>query len=175
MDSRPLQSLLRDLTRRARDAGWSDAEWARQTGMAKETLCRLRSRSSCDFATLHALSAALGVSLQILDVDPPTTTEGHWPAEVDRALELRLSDRALSGSTRPEDWRSLGPSFFVAGLAVVLASVTGFDRPRYLALAEALHPGATELPVFARWLEGTPLPPARFLPPIFAALERVAP
>jgi hypothetical protein len=67
-------------------------------------------------------------------------------------------------SNRLEDWRPLGPSFFLAGLAVALASVRGFDRRRYLDLAEALHPGATEPRVFAKWLAETPLPPARFLP-----------
>ena len=32
------------------------------------------------------------------------------------------------------------------------------------ALAEVLHPGATEVPVFARWLKRSPLRPSRFLP-----------
>ncbi len=69
-----------------------------------------------------------------------------------------------SRSTRVESWRELGPSFFLAGLAVIVASVPGFDRRSYLDLAETLHPGASEPRVFAKWLAETPLPPARLLP-----------
>jgi hypothetical protein len=34
---------------------------------------------------------------------------------------------------------------------VMLAGHSGFDRPAYLALAEALHPGATAVEQFERW------------------------
>ena len=93
---------------------------------------------------------------------------------VDRSLEARLVDLLGSGSTRIGDWRPLGPQFFLAGLAVMLASLPEFDRSKYLDLAEALHPGATEPRVFAKWLAETPLPPARFLPMLEAALRRAA-
>jgi hypothetical protein len=66
------------------------------------------------------------------------------------------------------------PSFFLAGLAVTMASVPGFDRPSYLDLAEALHPGASEPRVFAKWLAETPLPPARLLPMLQAQLDHAA-
>ena len=52
----------------------------------------------------------------------------------------------------------------MAGLAVMLAGVDGFDRPGLLALAEVLHPGAGEPEVFSRWLQRSPLRPYRFLP-----------
>lgn len=161
----PVQTLLRTLSGVARDAGWSDAEWARRSGLPKETLCRLRSRSNCDVATLAALSSALGRQLTAADPSTrPALATGLWPIDVDRRFESRLIDLLRSHSTREAEWRELGPGFFLAGLAVMLASVPGFDRRRYLDLAESLHPGASEPRVFAQWLADTPLPPARLLP-----------
>jgi len=166
--------LLDALTEAARDAGWSDAEWARRSGLPKETLCRLRSRSTCDLATLHALSRAVGKRLTVDEPAARTSEDGLWPALVDRQLESILLDVLSTRSSRAQDWRPLGPSFFLAGLAVTLASVPGFDRRRYLELAEALHPGATEPRVFAKWLAETPLPPARFLPMLQARSDHAA-
>lgn len=170
----PMANLLGALSRMARDAGWSDAEWARRSNVPKETLCRLRSRSNCDLATLAALSHALG---RQLTVGLPMTRNhagGLWPVVVDRRLEARLVDLLRSRSTRVERWRELGPSFFLAGLAVTVASVPGFDRTSYLDLAEALHPGASEPRVFAKWLAETPLPPARLVPMLQAQLDHAA-
>jgi hypothetical protein len=56
----------------------------------------------------------------------------------------------------------------MAGLAVMLAGAPGHDRSALLELAERLHPGATEPPVFARWLERSPVRPSRFLPAVKA-------
>lgn len=96
------------------------------------------------------------------DEAPPGTRE-HWPV-VDRKLEAALVEAACSGNTCAADWRHLGPPFFLAGLAVMLASVRGFDRTQYLKLAETLHPGASVPRVFQKWLDETPLSPSRFLP-----------
>lgn len=170
----PLAHLLEALTRAARSAGWTDAEWARRSGLPKETLCRLRSRSTCDLATLHALSRAVGRRLTIDEPRTRTSADGLWPALVDRRLESKLVEVLGTRSSRTEDWRPLGPSFFLAGLAVTLVSVPGFDRRVYLDLAEALHPGATEPRVFAKWLAETPLPPSRFLPMLQARLNHAA-
>jgi len=74
---------------------------------------------------------------------------------VDRHLESKLLDVLGTRSSRVEDWRPLGPSFFLAGLAVTVASVPGFDRRRYLDLAESL-------------------PPARFLPMLQARSSHAA-
>ena len=171
----PVQSLLRALSGVARDAGWSDAEWARRSGVPKETLCRLRSRSNCDLATVAALSHALGKQLTLGE---PTVararSSGLWPTVVDRRLEARLVDLLHSRSTGEAEWRALGPAFFMAGLAVMVASVQGFDRRSYLDLAESLHPGASEPRVFERWLADTPLPPARLLPMVRSELNHAA-
>ena len=99
---------------------------------------------------------------------------GLWPTVVDRRFEARLIDLLRSGSTSEAKWRELGPRFFLAGLAVMLASVPGFDRRRYLDLAESLHPGASEPRVFEKWLADTPLPPARLLPMVQSQLNHAA-
>jgi hypothetical protein len=169
-----LSDLLTSLTLTARHAGWSDAEWARRSGMPKETLCRLRSRSTCDFATLDALARSVGATLGVLERADQTTSNGLWPAVVDRQLEQRLVDVLGTGTTRPEDWRPLGPPFFLAGLAVTLASVPALRRREYLDLAETLHPGASEPRVFAEWLAETPLPPSRLLPMLEAGFRSAA-
>jgi hypothetical protein len=169
-----LSDLLDTLTAAARQAGWSDAEWARRSGMPKETLCRLRSRSTCDFATLDALARSVGATLVAKERADRTSANGLWPAVVDRQLEARLVDVLGTGTTRPEDWHTLGPPYFLSGLAVTLASMPSLRRREYLELAEALHPGATEPRVFARWLAETPLPPSRFLPMLDAAFHRAA-
>lgn len=169
-----LGTLLLDLTGRARQLGWSDAEWSRRSGVPKETLCRLRSRSSCDLATLSSLAAAVGAEVVVRSTATRSTADERWPRTVDRALESQLLQLVSTGTTRPEDWRPHGPGFFLAGLAMMLASVPRLDRPRYVALAEALHPGASDPRVFSQWLEATPLPPSRFLPMLQGETSRAA-
>lgn len=165
-----MKPLLTELTTRARQRGWSDAAWARHAALPGETLCRLRSRSNCDLGTLAALADALAVTLAAVEPPSAVTPDGRWPEKVDRAYEARLLELITSGSTDAAEWRRAGPPFFLAGLAVALASVTGFDRPRYLELADALHTRATEPAVFERWLAATPLRLARFLPMVVARL-----
>jgi hypothetical protein len=169
-----LTAVLGALSAVARRAGWSDAEWARRSGLPKETLCRLRSRSTCDFATLDALARAVNATFEVSARTRRTSADGRWPAVVNRSLEATLAGVLGSRSTRISDWRPLGPPFFLAGLAVTLASLPELDRQKYLDLAEALHPGATEPRVFAKWLAETPLSPSRFLPMLAAELRRAA-
>ncbi len=56
----------------------------------------------------------------------------------------------------------------------MLASISGADRRGLLALAESLHPGATEPTVFAQWLQRSPLRPSRFLPMLAQAAKHAA-
>src|SRR6266851_8262470 len=86
------------------------------------------------------------------------------PKSFDRDYEDDLLALCASGDTDPDAWRSHGPGFFMGGLAVVLASARGFERERYLRLAEILHPGVSSPEAFAMWLKRSPLRPARFLP-----------
>lgn len=163
--STPLKNLLDSLTRDARRLGLTDAAWAGRAGLRKESLSRLRRRDTCDFATLHALAEAVGARV---DVQPAQTAglspDGHFPAAVNRDLEERLADLCAQDETDPSRWTELGPPFFMAGLAVMLAGAPGHDRSALLELAERLHPGASEPAVFARWLERSPVRPSRFLP-----------
>lgn len=139
----------------------SDAGWAQAAGLPPETLSRLKRRASCDLATLDALAASVGYTLLAVPAVPPRTE----PEErYDREREEALLELCASGNTDPELWRARGSGFFMGGLAVMLAGVQGFDRERYLRLAEALHPGVSTPEVFALWLEQSPLRPARFLP-----------
>jgi len=160
-----MHSVLSNLRQEARRRGLNDSSWAAAAGLRKETLSRLRGRATCDFATLEALARAVGATLTVASGPPVATTpDGHFPAAVDRDYEARLLALSASGTLDPEAWRGAGPLFFIAGLAVMLAGVRGFDRGRCLALAEALHPGSGSPEVFARWLARSPLRPSRFLP-----------
>ena len=159
-----LAGLLADLTAAARQQGWSDSAWARRAGLRKESLCRLRSRSDCDLATLTALATAVGQRLVVRRSGPGSTTaDGHFPATLDREDEERLVRLAASADLSAALWDHAGPRFFMAGFAVLLASLRGFDRPALLALADHLHVGSTSAGVFAVWLERSPLDTARLL------------
>jgi len=151
----------------ARRMGLTDTAWAACAGVSKETLSRLRGRSSCDLATLEALAASVGSRLD-LERQSPTglTPDGHFPAAVPRDLERQLLCLAAHGGTDPRVWRHLGPPFFMAGLAVMLAGAPGQDRSALFDLAEQLHPGVSEAAVFDRWLARSPLRPTRFLPAV---------
>jgi hypothetical protein len=136
--------------------------WARAAGVPKETLSRLKSQPSCDLRTLAALAAAAGY---VITMTPAAAAEtSDFPRALTRELEMQLLNLAASGNTDNTVWRQHGSTFFMSGLAVLLAGARGFDREKYLRLAEDLHPGASTPEVFARWLKQTPLRAARFLP-----------
>jgi hypothetical protein len=163
------------LTRRARSLGLTDSEWAKRAGVRKETLSRLRRRQSCDFETLRLLAEAVGARVGVVEVQAPASTpDGHLPARIDRDYEDRLVDLCVSGELDVARWAGAGPRFFMAGLAVMLASSRNFDRRGLLALAEHLHPGASEPAVFSRWLQRSTLRPTRLLPLIDARLAHAA-
>ncbi|MGD0504824.1 MAG: hypothetical protein ABSD02_18970 [Steroidobacteraceae bacterium] len=160
-----LKELMDSLTVAARNKGLNDASWASAAGFSKETLSRLRRRSSCDLSTLMALAHAAGAKLSVtVAAQPATTSDGHFPSELSRDYERQLLVLCASRQLDPGVWAAAGPAFFMAGLAVMLASNADADRRGLLALAEVLHPGATEVPVFAHWLKRSPLRPSRFLP-----------
>jgi DNA-binding phage protein len=160
-----LASLLDSLTVAARNKGLNDSAWASAAGFSKETLSRLRRRRSCDLSTLLALAEAAGASLSVSAAAQPTiTSDGHFPVDLSRDYEQRLLTLCASRTLDPAAWAAAGPAFFMAGLAVMLAGTADADRRGLLGLAEILHPGATELPTFAKWLKRSPLRPSRFLP-----------
>lgn len=170
-----LPQLLDALTRAARLRGLSDTEWAARAGLRKETLSRLRRRSSCDFATLDALAAVVGAHIEVVEDNlPQVSDDGHFPAQVHREYEERLLDLCASRTLEPQRWAELGPRFFMAGLAVMLASVAELDRRGLLLLAEQLHPGASDPSVFERWLKRSPVRPSRFLPMLAMEMKHAA-
>jgi hypothetical protein len=163
--SMTLQAILEQLTRAARALQLSDTHWAARAGIRKETLSRMRGRTSCDLATLQALAEVVGSGVTIEDhVRPISTPDVRFPVRVDREFEERLLALCASGDLSPARWRHLGPDFFMAGLAVMVASAPGFDRRALLDLAERLHAGSAKVEVFAEWLERSPVRPSRFLP-----------
>jgi hypothetical protein len=170
-----LAALLDTLTRAARSKGFNDSAWAAAAGFSKETLSRLRHRNSCDLSTLIALGEAAGARLTVVTASQPVATDdGHFPKELSREYEDRLLTLCASRRLDAAEWAAAGPAFFMAGLAVMLAGTADADRRGLLALAEILHPGATEVPVFARWLKRSPLRPWRFLPMLTVAIKHTA-
>ena len=154
--------LLDQMSAAAKSRFATDAEWAEASGLPKETLSRLKGRASCDLRTLAALAESLGYVLRALPA-PDGSGGAHLPEKPGRDYEEKLLDLAASGSTSAEVWASHGPRFFMGGLAVMLASAKGFERERYLRLAESLHPGVSTPEVFAMWLRQSPVRASRFL------------
>ncbi len=154
--------LVRQMSEAARAKFSTDAGWAEASGLPKETLSRIRSSASCDLRTLGALAKAAGYTL----VAVPESMHGDERAtgKFGRDHEDRLLDLAASGNVDPHVWRGHGPGFLMGGLAVTLASSRGFERERYLRLAETLHPGVSTPDVFAMWLKTSQVRPSRFLP-----------
>lgn len=160
-----LTELLRTLTQAARLAGYNDQRWAAAAGIRKETLSRIRRKASCDFTTLEALADAVGMSVQAVQgTAHQHGSSRHTPSRWDRAAESRVLALCASGNLTDEAWRAAGPAFFMAGIAVMLASAPDMPRDKLLDLAEGLHPGMTRPDVFKLWLERSPLRPARFMP-----------
>lgn len=167
-----LTSLLKTMDAAVAARNWSDRKWAAEAGVRPETVSRLRSRGNCDLSTLEALADAVGLRLfagpnpdsRESSPDSGSAVLRHMPAKYGREEEGALLDLCSEREPHPDRWRSAGPSFFMGGLAVMLAGARGYDRSRYLALAEALHPGITEPEVFSAWLVQSPVRPSRFLP-----------
>lgn len=154
--------LLDQMSLAAKARFRTEASWAKASGLPKETLSRLKTQPSCDLRTVGALAQAAGFTLVAV---PATTREkDHVPGKAGRDYEDKLLDLAASGNTDPEVWRGYGAGFLMGGLAVMLASARGFERERYLRLAEALHPGVSTPEVFGMWLKKSPVRPSRFLP-----------
>ncbi len=89
--------------------------------------------------------------------------DDDFPQHLTRDDEQKLLDLCASRSLEIRSWAKMGSPCFMAGVAVMLASVAGFDRCSLLALAERLYPGASQPATFARWLKHSPLQPSRFL------------
>jgi hypothetical protein len=60
-----------------------------------------------------------------------------------RVAEKTFVDLCAHFPPDAELWKGLGDAEFLAGVAIMLAGHSGFDRAAYLALAESLSPGAS--------------------------------
>lgn len=170
-----LSEILARMTQFARMRGLNDSQWSARAGLPRETLSRLRRRTNCDLATLVSLADASGARLAVVASAPvQTTQDGHFPDRVDRDYEMRLLELAASRDYEPESWLALGPAFFMAGLAAMLASSRGANRNALLTLADKLHPGMSQPDVFNAWLVRSPVKPSRFLPMFRTALRHAA-
>jgi DNA-binding phage protein len=170
-----LAPLVAALSREATARGLSDSAWARAAGIPRESLSRLRRRGDCNLSTLTRLAGALEHDWQLTPrVQQALSEDGHFPSPYSRDLEERLLQLCASGDLAPERWRRVGPAFFMAGLAVLLAGSNLCPRRPYLELAEQLHPGSTEPACFGRWLARSPVQAVRFLPQFEQALSHAA-
>jgi hypothetical protein len=170
-----LETVLQSLARRARERGLTDSAWAARADIRKETLSRLRGRPSCDFSTLQSLAEAVGVSIGVIEGQRTgLAADDGFPDRLDREYEDQLLELCASGDLGLPRWRRLGPPFFMAGLAVMLASSPNCDRRSLLDLAESLLAGSTQVEVFGSWLERSPVRPSRFLPMLDARIRHAA-
>ena len=80
-----------------------------------------------------------------------------------RRSEERLIELCANGDFRLSRWLRAGDTRTLAGVAAILASVEGFDRPRMLALAERLSPGMSSPHGFNQWLGGASVQVGRFV------------
>jgi hypothetical protein len=164
--------LFDSLRALARQRFASDAQWARASGIPAETLSRLRTRLTCDVRTLWALADGAGCTLVAVPV--VSQANASRQQQFGREDESALIDLCASRNLDSAHWRALGDAFLMGGLATLLASAHGFDRARYLRLAESLHAGVTTPEVFALWLKRSPIRPARFLPMLRARLAHAS-
>ena len=88
-----------------------------------------------------------------------------------RRAEERVVELCAGGDFRPSRWLRAGDAQTLAGVATMLASESGFDRARMLALAERLHPGMSQPAAFGRWLAHAPVHAARLLPMLAARMR----
>jgi hypothetical protein len=155
----PLKNMLETMGNEARRANLSNADWAARAGVRAETLSRLKQRGDCDLATLAALAEAVNLRVTLVP-----RLKMSLPTQFDRDDEERLLALCSSRSLDLAQWQAAGSRFFTAGVAMLLASVDGFDRHAWLQLAEALYPGMGSIDTFRVWLKKSPLRPSRFLP-----------
>ena len=131
---------------------------------------------------LHGATDAAAIVIDAVEraeVDPAysapgVTADGRFPMKTDRDYEERLAGLCASRTFDRERWRRAGPGFFMAGIAVMAASASEFDRRALLELAEDLHAGSSQVGVFALWLKDSPVRPSRFLPMAIAAVRHAA-
>ncbi len=98
----------------------------------------------------------------------PPAIAREMPSNWDRATEREYGLLCASGSTEVARWTTVGPRYFSAGIAMLMASTMDADRAAYLALSRALWPGMSKLQEFEAWVRLSPAKPSSFLPRVRA-------
>jgi hypothetical protein len=158
----PARGRLLDALRSGPDSGVHLRELARGAGLSlsslQKELDRLHSlgvlrRASKANRVLHVLRRRDPFVKLLLAaataLDLRTTRFKAMPAD-------REAEEAFVGFCAhfPPDaglWRQSGDPEFLAGVAVMLAGHSGFDRASYLALAETLCPGSSSVEQYENW------------------------
>ena len=158
----PARGRLLDALRSGPDSGVHLRELARGAGLSLSSLQKELDRLS-SLGVLKRASKANRV-LHVLRREDPFV---RLLLAAATALELRSARFEAIPSDRdteeafvglcahfPPDaglWRQFGDPEFLAGVAVMLAGHSGFDRASYLALAEALYPGSSAVEQYEKW------------------------
>lgn len=160
----PARSRLLQALRAGPDEGLHLRELARGTGLSLSSLQRELDRpAGLNVIHRHRVSKRVMHQLQRRDVFAKLLLSacvalelrGVWfdgmPADRDR--EKRMIDLCAHMPPAAELWRDFGDAAFLAGIAVMLAGHTGYERDAYLALAESLHAGASMIENYERWYQ----------------------
>lgn len=158
----PARGRLLDALRSGSDSGVHLRELARGAGLSLSSLQKELERLST-LGVLSRTSKANRVLLGLKRRDPfvklllaAATALEHRAVKFEAMPSDRDTEEALVEFCAhfPPDaglWRPFGDPEFLAGVAVMLAGHSGFDRPSYLALAESLHPGAGSVEQYEKW------------------------
>jgi len=158
----PARGRLLQALRAGSSAGVHVRELARGAGLSLSSVQKELDRLSA-LGVLHRTAAANRVLHGLRHRDPFV--------KLLMAAAVALEHRGIRFTTLPADraaekafvefcawfppdaelWRQYGDPQLLAGVAVLLAGHQGFERPAYLALAEALHAGAGTVGQFKEW------------------------
>lgn len=158
----PARGRLLDALRSGPDSGVHLRELARGTGLSLSSLQKELDRLS-SLGVLSRTSKANRVFLGLRREDPfvklllaAATALKVGAAKFKAMPSDRDTEDAFVGFCAhfPPDaglWRPFGDPEFLAGVAVMLAGHSGFDRAAYLALAETLYPGSSSVEQYGKW------------------------
>lgn len=158
----PARGRLLDALRSAPDAGVPLRELARGAGLSLSSVQReldrlsslgVLSRTPKANRVLHGLRRDDPFVKLLLAAKTALDLRGAWFQAMpsDRDAEKALVGLCAHLPPDPGLWRRFGDPGFLAGVAVMLAGHSGFDRAAYLALAETLDPGSTSVERFEAW------------------------
>jgi DNA-binding transcriptional ArsR family regulator len=160
----PARGRLLDALRASPDEGAHVRELARGAGLSLSSVQRelarlmalgLLQRSREGNRVLLRLKRGDAFARLLLAASVALELRGRYfermPA--DRDSEKLLIDLCAHLPPDITLWRAFGAAEFLAGLAVMLAGHTGFDRAAFLTLAESLQPGASTAEYYESWYQ----------------------